>query len=143
MEAKALQAIDPSHLRSCGLSERKVQYIRGIAERVAGGILDLEDLRKLSDQELIRTLTACPGIGPWTAEMLLLFSYRRPDIVSWNDLGIRHGLMRLYGLEGLTKEQFQMYCRRYSPCGSTASLYLWAIANEGKRTAESKERERA
>ncbi|MDR0728292.1 MAG: hypothetical protein LBF21_01600 [Puniceicoccales bacterium] len=138
LEAAALRAIDPSHLRSCGLSGRKVQYIRGIAERVAEGTLDLEGLPRLSDPEAIRALTACPGVGPWTAEMLLLFSYHRPDIVSWNDFGIRRGLMRLYGLENLTKEQFQIYRRCYSPCGSTASLYLWAIADERKETTRSK-----
>ncbi|MDR2377665.1 MAG: hypothetical protein LBD54_02850 [Puniceicoccales bacterium] len=143
MEAAALRAIDPSQLRSCGLSGRKVQYIQGIAERVAEGALGMEELPNLSDSKAIQALTACSGVGPWTAEMLLLFSYRRPDILSWNDLGIRQGLMRLYGLENLTKEQFQIYRRRYSPCGSTASLYLWAIADEGKGRMKPKGSQRA
>ena len=69
--------------------------------------------------------------------MLMLFSMGRPDIVSYDDLGIRRGMMRLYGLEKLTKQEFLEYRVRYSPYGSTASLYLWALWGEqqGERKA--------
>jgi DNA-3-methyladenine glycosylase II len=59
--------------------------------------------------------------------MLLIFSMERPDVVSWGDLGIRQGMMRLYGLHALTRRQFDEYRKRYSPYGSVASLYLWRL----------------
>ena len=60
--------------------------------------------------------------------MLLIFSLQRPDVVSWGDLAIRRGMMALYGLSSLTRTQFDNYRKRYSPYGSVASLYLWALA---------------
>ncbi|HEY5576525.1 MAG TPA: DNA-3-methyladenine glycosylase 2 family protein, partial [Clostridiaceae bacterium] len=70
------------------------------------------------------------GIGTWTAEMLLLNSMERPDIVSWGDMAIKRGMMKLYGHTGITKEQFDGYKKRYSPYGSVASIYLWRISFE-------------
>jgi 3-methyladenine DNA glycosylase/8-oxoguanine DNA glycosylase len=116
-------------LRRAGLSARKAGYIRGIAAAVAGGDLDLEGLRVLPDEEVIRRLVALPGIGRWSAEMYLIFSLQRPDVVSWGDLAIRRGIMNLYGLPTLSRDQFEEYRRRYSPYGSVASLYLWAVAH--------------
>jgi len=118
-------------LRECGLSARKVGYIRGIAEKIINGELNLEELKNMSDEEVIKKLSSLDGIGRWTAEMLLIFSMERPDIVSWGDVGIRRGMCRLYGLKELTREQFDKYRARYSPYGSVASLYLWKIAHEG------------
>jgi 3-methyladenine DNA glycosylase/8-oxoguanine DNA glycosylase len=82
----------------------------------------------MSDTRVIERLSSLPGIGVWTAEMLLLFSLRRPDVVSWGDLAIRRGMMNLYGLKDLSKKQFDRFRKRYSPCGSVASLYLWALS---------------
>ena len=75
---------------------------------------------------MIQTLTALPGVGVWTAEMLLIFALGRPDVVSWGDQAIRRGLMRLYGLETLNRVQFAEYRERYRPYGTVASFYLWA-----------------
>ncbi len=82
----------------------------------------------MADEEIIDVLSSLRGIGVWTAEMLLLFSLCRPDVVSWGDQAIRRGMMNLYGLKTLSREQFERYRRRYSPYGSVASLYLWAIS---------------
>ncbi len=117
-----------SDLQRCGLSGRKAGYIKGIAEAVLCGELDVSRFSHMTDQEIIDQLSSLHGIGVWTAEMLLIFSLCRPDVVSWGDLAIRRGMMRLYGLKRLTKEQFQRYRKRYSPHGSVASLYLWALS---------------
>ena len=90
--------------------------------------LNIAELATLSDAEIIRRLSSLNGVGVWTAEMLLIFSLERPDVVSWGDLAIRRGMMNLYGLDSLTREQFDRYRKRYSPYGSVASLYLWALA---------------
>jgi DNA-3-methyladenine glycosylase II len=116
-------------IQQCGMSGRKAGYIKGIGESVANGKLDLVRLRKISDDEVIRQLTALNGVGIWTAEMLLIFSMERPDVVSWGDLAIRRGMMKLYGKDTIEKAQFERYRKRYSPYGSVASLYLWEISH--------------
>ena len=62
--------------------------------------------------------------------MLLIFSLQRPNVVSFGDLAIRRGMMNLYGLKELKKDQFAVYKKRYTPYGSVASLYLWALSVE-------------
>jgi DNA-3-methyladenine glycosylase II len=116
-------------IQQCGLSTRKAGYIKGIGMAIVQGELDLSGLLKLSNEEVIAKLSALKGVGTWTAEMLLIFSMERPDVVSWDDLAIRRGMMKLYGHKTLTKEQFERYRKRYSPYGSVASLYLWAVSH--------------
>jgi 3-methyladenine DNA glycosylase/8-oxoguanine DNA glycosylase len=118
---------DVSDIQKCGLSMRKATYIKGIGEAAFRGDLDLSELRAMPDEGIIKKLSSLPGIGVWTAEMLLIFSLCRPDVVSWGDLAIRRGMMNLYGLKELSKKQFDRFRKRYSPCGSVASLYLWAL----------------
>ncbi len=123
-----LLALDPECLRACGLSQRKAGYLVGVAKAVQSGSLDMHALHQASDEEVIRRLSALSGIGVWTAEMLLIFSLCRPDVLSWGDLGIRQGMARLYGDRTLTRERFEQRRKRYSPYGSLASLYLWEVA---------------
>ena len=119
---------DFSAMQKCGLSGRKIEYIKGIADSAIRGEIDFSRFHEMADKEIIRQLSALRGIGVWTVEMLLLFSLCRPDIVSWGDQAIRRGMMNLYGLKKLTKEQFERYRKRYSPYGSVASFYLWALS---------------
>jgi methylated-DNA-[protein]-cysteine S-methyltransferase/DNA-3-methyladenine glycosylase II len=115
-------------MQACGMSQRKVGYIKGIAEAAINGEVDFNKLHTLSDEEIIKKLSALHGVGEWTAEMLLIFSLNRPDVVSYKDLAIRRGMMNLYGHKELPKERFDRYRKRYSPYGSVASLYLWALS---------------
>ncbi len=121
---------DVSDIQKCGMSMRKASYIKGIGEAAIRGDVDLLELRQMSDEGVIEKLSSLDGIGIWTAEMLLIFSLSRPDVVSWGDLAIRRGMMNLYGLKELSKKQFDRFCKRYSPCGSVASLYLWALSGK-------------
>ncbi|MBP2628089.1 MAG: DNA-3-methyladenine glycosidase [Firmicutes bacterium] len=115
-------------IKGCGMSQRKAGYILGIAEAALTGVVDFNTLNTLTDAEIIKKLAALNGIGVWTAEMLLIFSLGRPNVVSYGDLAIRRGIMNLYGLKELPKEIFERYRKRYSPYGSVASLYLWALS---------------
>lgn len=126
-----LLAYPEDGLRACGLSARKVAYLRSAAEAMADGRLSAAELKRLPDEEVIRRLDALPGVGRWTAEMLLIFSFGRPDILSFDDLGIRRGLMRLHRLDALTPAACAHFRQLYSPYGTTASFYLWQIAAEG------------
>ena len=102
-------------VQQCGLSMRKVGYIKGIAAAVQGGNLDLALLAHMPDEEVVSSLITLPGVGVWTAEMMLIFSLQRPDVVSWGDLAIRRGMMTLYGYEKLEKKDFERHRRGYSP----------------------------
>lgn len=121
---------DIEEIQKCGMSFRKASYIKNIAEKVHNKEFDIEELYQLSDDEIIKKLSSLNGIGVWTAEMLMIFSMERPNIVSWGDLAIRRGMCNLYHHKELTKEQFERYRKRYSPYGSVASLYLWELSVE-------------
>ena len=125
---ESIAQLDVSKIRSCGMSERKAGYIKGIAEAAITGKVDFNRIHTLTDEEIIVKLTSLRGVGLWTAEMLLIFSLCRPDIVSYNDLAIRRGMMNLYGLKEVPKDTFERYRRSYSPYGSVASLYLWELS---------------
>lgn len=122
---EAVAGLSIEDIQACGMSNRKAGYIKSCAEAVIKGHINLKELELLPDEEVIKQLSSLHGVGVWTAEMLLIFSLQRPDVVSYGDLGIRKGIMQLYGLENLTKKQFESYRDRYSPYGSVASLYLW------------------
>jgi DNA-3-methyladenine glycosylase II len=123
-------AADPAAMQRCGMSHRKVSYIRSSAEAVLDGRLPLDRIPSMNDEEVIRLLDALPGIGRWTAEMLLIFSLNRHNVLSYDDLGIRKGLMRIYGLESLPRNDFEHYRQKFTPSCSLASLYLWQAAEE-------------
>ncbi len=114
-------------IKGCGMSERKAGYIKGIADK-ATSEMDFKSLHTLTDDEVIKKLSTLHGVGVWTAEMLLIFSLCRTNVVSYKDLAICRGMMNLYGLKELPKQKFEMYRKRYSPYGSVASLYLWALS---------------
>jgi DNA-3-methyladenine glycosylase II len=109
---------------------RKAEYIKDFACKVLSGEFDIESLPDKSDDELIARLSALKGIGVWTAEMIMTFCMQRPDIFSFGDLAIHRGLRMLYHHKNVDKKLFEKYRRRYSPYGTVASLYIWAIAAE-------------
>ena len=115
-------------LQGLGMSLRKAEYIKDFADRIVGCEFDLQAVEQMSDAEAITALSSLKGIGKWTAEMILLFCLQRPDILSYDDLAIQRGLRMLYHHRKITRELFNKYQKRYSPYGSTAAIYLWAIA---------------
>ena len=125
---QAILACTEAQLQSYGISFKKASYIRGAAEMVADGRLDINLLHDKPDDEVCKELVRMDGVGLWTAEMLMLFSMQRPDILSYGDLAILRGMRMLYRHRSITRQIFEKYRRRYSPYGSVASLYLWAIA---------------
>ena len=125
-----LANVTAADLRTCGLPRRKVDGIQHLSRQVMQGDLDLSVLPTLPDAAVVQTLSALPGIGAWTAEMLLIFALGRPDVVSRGDQAIQRGMRRLYGLEILSHAQFTRYRERYRPYGTVASFYLWALASE-------------
>jgi 3-methyladenine DNA glycosylase/8-oxoguanine DNA glycosylase len=128
--AKKLDNATDEEIQSVGISMKKVQYMRNLSRAVLSGELEMETLKDFSDDEVKSKLTSIKGIGNWTAEMFLIFSLKRMDVVSYKDLAIRRGMMSLYGLERLEKKTFERYRENYSPYGTVASLYLWSLSKE-------------
>ncbi len=116
-------------LKSVGLTTRKAEYIKGIAEKIVNGDLDLENLNQLDDESVIVELTKLKGVGQWTAEMVLIFAFQRPNVISYKDVAILRGLKLLYNKEEISEAFFEESKKRYSPYASIASLYLWEISH--------------
>lgn len=125
---EAVAACDKDVLQGMGLSYRKVDYMQSSAQMILNREMDLDSLIDKDDSEVKRELCALKGVGEWTAEMLMLFSMQRQDILSYQDFGIQKGLRMIYHHKEISRERFERYRRRYSPYGSVASLYLWAVA---------------
>lgn len=124
-------------LRKCGVAARKAEWIVSAAERFETGGFGEEELRELSNEEVMDRLTSLGGVGRWTAEMLLMFSLGREDVLPTGDLGIRKALTVLYGERRLTAKRWAHYRRLFGPYCSIASFYLWAYANNlPKKMAE-------
>lgn len=115
-------------LQALGMTFRKAEYITDFAEKIHTGAFRLDEVARMNDEDAIRALSSLKGIGVWTAEMILLFCMQRPDIFSYDDLAIRRGLRMVYHHREIDRERFERYRRRFSPYGSVASLYLWAVA---------------
>ena len=116
-------------LQSIGISFKKVSYIKNIAQKVLDKELDIDNLKNLPDNEVCEELIKLKGIGKWTAEMIMIFSMQRMNILSYGDLAIIRGMRMLYHHREITPEKFNKYWRRYAPYASIVSFYLWAIAS--------------
>lgn len=115
-------------LRSAGLSRAKVAALKDLSSKALEGVIpQLRALRKMDDAEIVSRLVSVRGIGPWTAEMLLIFHLGRPDILPVSDLGVRKGFMLTYRKPRLpTKEELIAHAqRRWRPYRSVASWYMW------------------
>jgi DNA-3-methyladenine glycosylase II len=118
---------DPDELRtSAGLSHAKVKYLRSLAEHVVNGSLELDRLDVLPDDEVKAELVAVNGLGPWSADLFLMFQLQRPDVFPVGDLGIRRAIMERYGLEAMpTTAEAERIAEPWRPYRTLASLFLW------------------
>jgi DNA-3-methyladenine glycosylase II len=121
-----LLAVDPQALRDVGLSWRKVEYLRDLAAQVEDGTLRLDRLAELSDEEVTAELTSVKGLGPWTADMFMIFHLGRPDVLAVGDLGTRAAVRTAYGLDELPgPDELTRIAEPWRPHRSLACLYLW------------------
>ncbi len=126
LTAEALLRLDAERLRGAGLSRAKVRYLRAAAEAQRDRRLDWARIAALDDEAAIRELVQLPGVGRWTAEMLLIFAFGRLDVYAFGDLGLRRTVERLYrGGRPLTDLGLRRITNRWRPYRSVASWYLW------------------
>lgn len=126
LAAEPLLALSDEELRACGVSAQKAGYLRDLSSRVASGALPLDRIGRLGDEEVIQYLTAVKGIGRWTAQMFLIFSLGRPDVLPHDDLGIRNAIRKLYGLPEMPRrDEMDRIAEPWRPYASVACWYLW------------------
>ena len=122
-----------STLRGCGLSERKVEYVRDLAAHFADGRVDPDSFAAMDDEAIIERLTDIRGIGRWTAEMFLIFNLLRPNVLPLDDLGLLKAVS-LHYLDGVPtrdllarqgREQVRELAAAWQPWASVATWYLW------------------
>ncbi|SIR17254.1 methylated-DNA--[protein]-cysteine S-methyltransferase [Halanaerobium kushneri] len=128
---EAVASVSNKELKESGLSERKIDYLNNLAEAVLEDKVQLANIDQLSDQEIIDQLVEVKGIGRWTAEMFLIFSLVRRDVISYNDLGIRKGIQWFYGLKSEPDEKdFKKFKSTFSPYNTAASFYIWEVTTQ-------------
>ena len=119
-------ALSIERLRSAGLSGAKAISILDLAGKVAEGTVPLEDIERLSDDEIVERLSLVRGIGRWTAEMFLIFQLRRLDVWPVDDYGVRQGYALAYGMPALPKpKELMALGERFRPYRTVPAWYCW------------------
>ena len=118
-------------LRGVGLSRNKALAIRDLAEKsLDGSLASMRQFARMDDGQIIENLCHVRGIGPWTAQMLLIFNLGRPDVMPATDLGVQKGVQAVYRLKKLPEpEQLLKKTRHLAPYRSAASWYFWRAAD--------------
>lgn len=123
---EAVLALPEEALRGAGLSAAKTASVRDLSARAAAGELALDNLRRRPDEEIVTRLSAVRGIGPWTAQMFLIFELRRLDVWPTGDLGVREGWRLAHGLDAQpTPGQLALLGDPLRPVRSVAAWYCW------------------
>lgn len=112
-------------LRNAGMAWAKVRALKDLALKTKRGEVNLKKLEKMVDQEVIMELTKVKGIGPWTAEMFLMFSLAREDVYSFKDLGLRKAIKKVYKIKELTEDKAEKISLNWSPFKTYACRILW------------------
>ena len=120
--------LDTKHdaLRASGLSTRKVEYIRDLADHFHHGRLQTERWPKMDDEELIKELSAIRGIGRWTAEMFLIFNLMRPNVLPLDDIGLIRAIsINYFSGEPVTRHEAREVAANWAPWRTVATWYMW------------------
>lgn len=130
---QSISCLSDEELQGVGVSKRKVTYIRDLVHKVKSKEINLSQVHQLDNNNVIKILTSVKGIGIWTAEMFLIFSLGRLNVLSLNDIGIQRSVRWLYGLsaEKDTKKFLAEKSKLWNPYNTIASIYLWEAVNRG------------
>ena len=126
INAKYLLKLSDEVLRKVGMSYSKASFIKDLAKKTLNGEVSFKNINKLNDEDVISHLIKVKGIGPWTAEMFLMFSLARPNIFSHKDLGLNRAIQKLYDFKNTpTIKQVEKIISKWEPFKSYASFALW------------------
>lgn len=133
---ETLLALSDVELRTAGFSRQKTRYSRILAQAIMSGELDLNDLSRLGDEEVMSTLTSLKGIGPWTAGIYLLMVLRRPNIWPRGDRALLVSMMEVKGLDDVPNDELALeIAENWRPWQAVAARILWHnyLCERGRR----------
>ncbi len=122
---KSISAVSDQDLRSCGLSGAKTRAVRDLIDKIDSGQLKFRSFSRMTDDEVAEAIIQVKGLGPWSAQMYLMFVLCRLDVFSAGDLGIQNAICRMYGKDK-AKTDFDKFAERWKPYRTIACWYLWA-----------------
>lgn len=123
---RAVSKLTVEDMRAAGLSGRKVEYIKDLADYFQTGKVSVKQWDAMEDEAIIAELIAIRGIGRWTAEMFLMFYLRRPDVLPLDDVGLLNGISKLYfSDEPVSRSEVRDLARAWEPYRSVATWYIW------------------
>jgi len=123
--------LDREEMRKTGLSFRKIDYVRNLADFFENNSFQKKDVEKMSDQEISKELIQIKGIGQWTVDMFLMFTLNRADILPCKDLGIQKGIMKILNMNNLpSKKEMENCSRKWRPYRTIACWYLWRMVDD-------------
>jgi DNA-3-methyladenine glycosylase II len=122
---EVLAKAEVEELRGVGLSRQKASYIIDLSQKCCSREVRLDDLGSMDEDEVRAHITQVKGLGPWSADMILMFSLGRPDILPLGDLGIRNGIKKLMGREEMLPEEMTTAAEPWRPYRTAACWYLW------------------
>lgn len=130
---KKVLKLSDEQFRGAGISGQKMGYLRDLSAKFLDGTVGSSDFDKMSDENVKNHLVSVKGIGPWTADMFLIFTLNRPDILPTGDLGIQKGFKEVFNLRTLPDaKKMEKMASVWRPHRTVASLYLWMVADKRK-----------
>ena len=123
--------LNKDEMRKAGLSFRKIDYVRNLADYFKNNSFQKKDVERMSDQEISKELIQIKGIGQWTVDMFLMFTLNRADILPCTDLGIQKGIMKILNMKSLpSKKEMENCSRKWRPYRTIACWYLWRMVDD-------------
>lgn len=129
--ADAINQLSDEQLKSIGISNSKVSYIRALTATIESGEIDFKSLNELSDVEIIKKLTSIRGIGKWSSNMYLIFVLNRQDILPTNDVAFLQAYKWLYKTTDRSEKSLESKCKKWKPYSSIAARYLYRALDSG------------
>ncbi len=123
--------LDKEEMRKAGLSFRKIDYVRNLADYFENNSFQKKDVERMTDEEISKELIQIKGIGQWTVDMFLMFTLNRADILPCTDLGIQKGIMKILNMKNLpSKKKMENCSRKWRPYRTIACWYLWRMVDD-------------
>ena len=130
---KELLGLKLQHFKNSGISPQKQKYLIDLAEKFLDGTVNPDNFHKMTDEEIRAHLIAVKGIGRWTADMFLMFTLVRLDVLPTGDLGIQKGFQKVFNMKKLPSvRKMEQLAKNWSPYKTFASWYLWRVADKAK-----------
>ncbi|HUP07959.1 MAG TPA: DNA-3-methyladenine glycosylase [Caldimonas sp.] len=122
----AVLALEPAALRAAGLSARKIDYLRDLAQHFESGAVHVRQWQQMDDEAIVDELVAIRGIGRWTAEMFLIFHLMRPNVLPLDDMGLLKGIsLHYFSGEPVSRAEAREVGEAWAPFRSVATWYIW------------------